>query len=423
VATDPRQLRPDELPINLKPEMVEEILKSGRHETIVAMVGRRDMPPAMIHEISKHKAPDIRLAVARNPAVADGTLRDLAKDPEAKIRTATVPTLVERLSPTASTKPTSKDKQFIKSLEKLAEDELASVRRQVTQSIMKSEAPPAALVNTLAQDLDRLVAEPILTGASNLDDKILQQVIENYPPPWVLKAVAQRKQLGPKITHEIVEHRDAEAAGMILDNDGAVIDDASFGIMVDMAQENEALQAPLATHPALPKDDAVRLAYFAGERILTMLKKAQKIDPREAKRLAKIAARELNKTARQVTFQDAVDEARRLEEQGRLNTELLVENFNPENPSLVIGALAYRARTHPLIVKRIIESDSAKGIVAITWRASFKMPLAETIMEKMGNVPSNKRLKSRPQGAFPMTPPEMVWYLEFFGIEEKAALS
>ncbi|MEO0393419.1 MAG: DUF2336 domain-containing protein, partial [Pseudomonadota bacterium] len=274
MATDPRQMRPDELPLNLEPSLVEAVLKAGRHETIVKMVGRQDMPPAMIHEIAKHKAPDVRLSVARNPSIADGTLHMLAQDDEAKIRTATIPTLTQRLSPTAAKKPTSKDKDAIKSLARLAEDELASVRRQVTKSVIGLKSPPPSIINTLAQDLDRAVAEPILTGAAQLDEDVLQQIIEHYPPPWVLKAVAQRKQLGPKLTHEIVEHRDAEAAGLILDNEGAVIDDASFGIMVEMAEDNEALQEPLALHPALPRDDAVRLAYFSGERILGMLKKA-----------------------------------------------------------------------------------------------------------------------------------------------------
>ena len=414
-------MRPDALPLNLEPSLVEAVLKAGRHETIVKMVGRQDLPPAMIHEIAKHKAPDVRLSVARNPSIADGTLHMLAQDDEAKIRTATIPTLTQRLSPTAAKKPTSKDKDAIKSLARLAEDELASVRRQVTKSVIGLKSPPPSIINTLAQDLDRAVAEPILTGAAQLDEDVLQQIIEHYPPPWVLKAVAQRKQLGPKLTHEIVEHRDAEAAGLILDNEGAVIDDASFGIMVEMAEDNEALQEPLALHPALPRDDAVRLAYFSGERILGMLKKAQKINPREAKRLAKIAAQELNRTTRLATYQDAVDEARRLDNHGTLTTDFMLTHLDPDNTALLIGALAMRARAHPLIVKRIIESDSAKAIVAITWRANFDMRLAEAIMATMDQVPTDRRLKARAHGAFPMTPPEMVWYLEFFGLEQKAA--
>ncbi|MEO0393778.1 MAG: DUF2336 domain-containing protein, partial [Pseudomonadota bacterium] len=117
----------------------------------------------------------------------------------------------------------------------------------------------------------------------------------------------------------------------------------------------------------------------------------------------------------------AVDEARRLDNHGTLTTDFMLTHLDPDNTALLIGALAMRARAHPLIVKRIIESDSAKAIVAITWRASFDMRLAEAIMATMDQVPTDRRLKARAHGAFPMTPPEMVWYLEFFGLEQKAA--
>jgi len=140
------------------------------------------MPPAMLHEISRHKAPDVRLAVSRNTATKIDTLISLAEDKEAKIRAAAAPSLTARLSPTANTKPTSSDRKIISSLQKLAEDELAAVRRQVTSAMLDQNRPITVVTNILAQDLDRAVAEPILMGAPDIDDAILHKMLEHYPP-------------------------------------------------------------------------------------------------------------------------------------------------------------------------------------------------------------------------------------------------
>ncbi|MBV6631622.1 MAG: DUF2336 domain-containing protein [Alphaproteobacteria bacterium] len=414
------QLRPDELPMTMQPDLVEAILRHGRQETMAAMASRSDLPPVMVHEIAKHKSPPIRLAVAKNKSADTKTLITLAEDKEAKIRTATVPGLVGRLSGDAGNRPLAQDKKIIDALAVLAEDELAVVRRALSAEIMGQSKPVGEVVNILAQDLDRAVAEPILTSAPNVDEKLLKQVVEHYPPPWVLKAIAQRKQLGAGLTQDIVEHRDAETAGLILDNDGAVINDASFAVMVDMAETHQELQEPLAVHPALLRDEAMRLAYVAGERILIMLQEAKKIDPKTAKRLAKEAAAGLAKARRHATYADAVGEAKRLHEQGALTDDWLREQLDPDDWTAMIGALAYRSQVHPLVVKRILQSDSAKAVTALTWRADFAMATAEAICGRAIGMDAKRRLAPARDGSYPMRPEEMTWYLEFFGIGNSA---
>jgi len=417
VRHDPRQLRPEELPINLSPELIEGILKAGRHETVVALVSRSDLPHAMIHEFHRHKAPDVRLAVARNRGASTDTFLALSADAEAKIRTAAVPGLVSRLSDQAESRPRGHDKQLLQAMNRLANDELAVVRRNLTKSLLGHRNPPVSILSTLARDLDREVAEPVLTGAPELSEQLLREIIENYPPPWVLKAVAQRKQLGPKLTGDIISHRDVEANGIILDNDGAEIPAASFGVLVEMAEQNPHLQEPLALHPGLPRDDALRLAYFSGERILDLLKMAKRVDPVLTRQLAHLTAQHLAHTRRIATYQDAVEEAARLERMGAITDEWLTERLKPDDPTLLIGILALRARAHPLIVKRILRSESGKAITAITWKAGFSMRTAREIMQRVAKLPSDKVLSARGGTDFPMTSRDMAWYLEFYGIE------
>lgn len=418
MSLDPRQMRPADLPINLTPDVIEGILRHGRHETIVALVARTDLPSSMIHEFSRHRGHDIRLAVARNSGASTETLLQLAQDAEAKIRTATVAGLAARLSETAASRPKGADREIIDSLEHLAEDEMAVVRRTLSQVMLAHANPPPTVLNKLARDLDRAVAEPILMEAPGLDERILREAIEHYPPPWVLKAIAHRKQLGAKITDGIIEHRDAPSAGVILDNEGAVISRHGFGTMVEMAETHPELQEPLALHPALPRSEMVRLAYFSGERILALLKQARRIDPLMARQLAKVTAKRLAETRRIATYQDAVEYAARLERSGTINDEWLTGRLDGEDPTLVIGVLAFRARAHPLIVKRILESESAKAITALTWRAGFAMRTAREIMMQIAQLPHDKVLNARGGTDYPLSQRDMVWYLEFFGLED-----
>jgi hypothetical protein len=77
-------------------------------------------------------------------------------------------------------------------------------------------------------------------------------------------------------------------------------------------------------------------------------------------------------------------------------------------------ALAELAKIKPEVVDRILLARSPKGVVSLAWRAGIGMRCAVQLQMRMGGIAPKQLLQPR-AGAWPLTPQEMSWHLEFFG--------
>jgi hypothetical protein len=107
--------------------------------------------------------------------------------------------------------------------------------------------------------------------------------------------------------------------------------------------------------------------------------------------------------------------AKRMFADGRLSEPLILDALTAGDQEVVVCALALRAEVSVERVQKIIATQSAKGMVALSWQAGFDMPAAMVLQTKLAKVPPPDLVRSRAgsQG-FPMTPEEMSWQLEFF---------
>ena len=232
-AIDATRIRPSDLASNPPDDLVRAIIKSGLRETRMELAQRPDSKVDWLYLLGLDTAPDVRLAVARHPNTSLDTFIVLGRDQEAKIRAAAALPLIKGLADDFATKPGKNDRLRLKALEILADDELAVVRRAVTEAMQATDRWPQDVVNILMFDLDRGVAEPVLVSAPQINNDDLQKMVESYPPGWVLKAIAQRRTVGPLLCRGIVRKRDHDAISSLLDNDGAEISDAIFEEIVE----------------------------------------------------------------------------------------------------------------------------------------------------------------------------------------------
>jgi hypothetical protein len=65
----------------------------------------------------------------------------------------------------------------------------------------------------------------------------------------------------------------------------------------------------------------------------------------------------------------------------------------------------------------VLSGRSAKGMVALAWRARLGPRLAYQLQLRMGGLSPRQALAPR-NGEWPLTADEMVWHLEFFGIAD-----
>jgi hypothetical protein len=65
-------------------------------------------------------------------------------------------------------------------------------------------------------------------------------------------------------------------------------------------------------------------------------------------------------------------------------------------------------------VQKVVSLASAKGIVAVVWRAGFSMGLAEQLQLRLGRIAPDAMMRAAARGAFPMSDEELDWQIEFF---------
>jgi hypothetical protein len=105
---------------------------------------------------------------------------------------------------------------------------------------------------------------------------------------------------------------------------------------------------------------------------------------------------------------------KRLRRQGKLDENVVAEGLDKGDRPFVRGAIAALAGIEPEIVDKIISGRSAKGIVALAWRAKLSPRLAHQLQLRLAGLSPRQALGPR-NGEWPMTSDEMVWHLEFFG--------
>jgi hypothetical protein len=83
----------------------------------------------------------------------------------------------------------------------------------------------------------------------------------------------------------------------------------------------------------------------------------------------------------------------------------------------VIAALALLARTPIETARRIIQSGTAKPAVALVWRAKLSMRVAFKVQSLVMRLKGGELLPARDGVDFPLSEDEMLWHLNYFGIE------
>jgi hypothetical protein len=100
---------------------------------------------------------------------------------------------------------------------------------------------------------------------------------------------------------------------------------------------------------------------------------------------------------------------------GKLDESAVVAALDEGRRPFVRAALTALSGLPEGIVDKIMSAHSAKGIVALTWKAGLTPRLATQVQLRVGGISPNQLLPARGGSDWPLTPDEMTWHLEFFG--------
>ena len=399
-------------------KILEERTSSAQHELAI----RTDAGADVLDYLATHGGVATRRAVAANIAAPPRANQTLCEDEDDDVR-AELCRKIARLMPDLSREEALELRQItIEMLEKLARDQVPRVRAILAEEIKHLDCIPKSVVDALARDVEEIVAAPILEYSPLLSDADLIEIIAGAKVENALAAIAKRRPLSSAVSDVLVGTLDIPAIAALLVNPHAVIREQTLEKVVEAAETIDSWHEPLTLRPDLSNRTIRRLASFVGTALLEALTSRGGMDDdtrvylnrRLRTRLQK--GDEAERTEQEIHARDLATARKN----GCTDDEYMEDLAEAGSKEAVIVALASFAQVPVSGVRRIIDSRSAKAIVALVWRAHLGMRVAFKIQSFVTRLPPSEILLARGGKGFPLSEEEMLWQLNYFDVPAAA---
>jgi uncharacterized protein (DUF2336 family) len=393
--------------------LMETRAQAAQHE----LAGRTDAGPEVLDYLAKNGAPATRRAVAANIAAPAPVNRALADDADDDVR-AELARKIARLMPGLSAEESEHVRALtIETLERLARDQVAHVRAVLATEIRALDCIPKFIVQSLAKDVDALVAAPVLEYSPLLSDADLMEVIAAAKAEELLAVVARRRPVSAEVADAIVTSLDIPAIAALLANPSAAIRDKTLDALAQQAEKIQSWHMPLVLRADLSRRAIARIASFVGAGLVEQLIKRYGLDDE----IGHLLNRELRLRLAEDEHDGAADHAAHAVEEaraaGKLDESFVDQAAHAGHRDTVMLALAALAHVPDATVRKIFASRSAKPVTALVWQAHLSMRVAFKIQSFVMKLPVGELLPARAGVHFPMTEDEMRWHLEYFGVK------
>jgi len=242
----------------------------------------------------------------------------------------------------------------------LVEQAEHDIRRRLAERLADAAWAPPTLVNMLALD-EIEIAQPIIAYSPVLAETDLIRILVEATLDHQV-AVARRPGLTAGVVEAILESGEPAVLTALAGNETADIDEPALAAMIGHARRVVAMRSPLARHPRLSSELAVRLYAWVGESLKTALTSRFRLDP--AALDAAIA--EATRAAAGAGPADRVEEERddmdrnlveKLKDAGQLRSGYLLRALREGRLNLFIHVLAGLGGFDDRQLRRAIDSD------------------------------------------------------------------
>lgn len=388
----------------------EEAKRLARHadaDVRRRLAARTDVRAEILYYLAEDQAPEVRREIAANAKTPRQADLLLARDRDEEVR-YDLACKIARLAPSLSAEQREAVRQAtVEVIEVLARDQATRIRRTLAEALKELPHAPPAVVGRLARDVEVLVAAPVLQFSPLLSDRDLLEIIASRPVRGALAAIARRNGVTEGLSEAIVgagiETGESPAIAALLDNPSAQIREETLDRILAAAPSEAEWHAPLARRPWLPAGAVKRLAGFIARSLLDQLASRPDLDPETARQVA-----------RTVEMRLAAEE----EESGppgEAPAERPLEGaIAAGDRRAVVRGLAHACGFDALQIEKILDSQSAKGVTALAWKAGLPMRQAVQLQLRIAGIPPRAALNPRGGTEYPMTPEEMGWQIDFF---------
>lgn len=377
--------------------------------------------PDILRELAADPSVTVRAALALNPRAPPAVNDALARDKDERVRTLLARKLAA-LVPTLTGEAQARlQRDTLATLTALVADEATRVRVAIAEVLKDMPRMPRELILTLAQDSVVMVSEPVIRFSPLLGTEDLLSLLATAPSPETRRAVAERANIDAPVADAIAETTDSEAIRALLSNRSAQIREATLDALIARAVSHVDWHEPLVNRPTLPPRAARALSEIVATHLLEALAARTDLGPRLADELRTKLAVRLTAPAPpppgrpERTSDQAMDEARAIDSEGRLTEAVVLEAARQGETRLAMALLAVAAGVPLAVVDRAAALRSAKGMVSLVWKAGFSMRVAAALQTLLARLAPNAVLPSGPGGGFPLAVEEMRWQLDFLG--------
>jgi uncharacterized protein (DUF2336 family) len=409
-------------------EDAKRIARSGTAAERAALARRGDMAPELLFYLAADHESDVRVAVAANDQTPPQADRLLADDADERVRVA-LARKIAALAPQLDANSQDRLQRLTaETLSRLVKDTAVQVRAAIADVVKDMPNAPRELILALAQDTEIPVAGPVLELSPLLSTEDLLALVHAQPGAETIGAIARRPHLNETVSDAIARTANSPAITALLRNRSAQIRETTLDALIARASDHIEWHEPLVRRPHLSARAARALAAIVAEHLVHALSTRPDLDPATAEFLRRQVVKQVAWGSPTVPTHrsdlplpaDAFAAAGELKARGRLTEAHLLAAADRGEVRMVAAMLARAADVALSVVERAANLRSAKGLVAICWKAGFSMRAAASVQALLGRLPPNAILTAAP-GAWPLTEEEMRWHLGFLARDGAAA--
>lgn len=369
--------------------------------------------------LAKDKEPTVRHALAYNVHLSPHAALILAKDKSEKVRLRLAQSLSEQMLQIEELQRESLQKVAFMAAEQLAKDHSAKVRIALSKSLVRIAKLPPELAATLAYDVERAVAEPILIYARVLDDITLGELLATRPEAWVRSAIARREDLSEPLSEQLYKMKDIAATGVLIDNETAKINTQTLEQIVEDSAHNIAYQSPLVKRPNIPDRLLMKLSEFVDVTIGFLLGQRKDCDSstQEQLRTTLTNRQDVQSYLNDLDNEDeesTIEMVRTLDRNGNLGSMAISDAVQLNKFMFVQYALAHLSGLEPSVIRTILESRQPRNITALCWRSGVTMRCCVRIQSHLLHIPNNKVLYPKNLNQYPIPDVDMEQIIKFY---------
>ena len=273
------------------------------------------------------------------------------------------------------------------------------IRIRLSEKLSTATWAPPALINVLALD-DIAVAAPIIANSPVLKDHDLIRVLVEATLDHQI-AVARRGKITSTVVEAILATDEPAVLTALAANDSAAVSDEGMARLVEHSRRHAALRSPLARHPRLSSDMALRLYLWVGQSLRASLTERFRLEPGVIDAVLADSVREAHstpdaaQTLNTMAWQDEAENERRLvgklNDAGQLRPGFLLRMLRERKLNIFVLSLATLGGFQPDHIRRAIDSDRpellALACVAVGIDKGAFPAILEQVRELNGGLP------------------------------------